>query len=476
MAIPFAHLIRGSLSWINNAETFVNTSFKLYEEKNYQVSIPLATFAIEEILKGYFLLRHSRNNPVLELDEWNKLNDHKYKLSQLFKNVFEAIQKVDENEFENHREKLYPLSNNTSFEQVKRALTKNIGNFPSFQKLREACLYSDWNEATQSWNNYYPNAGYIALTYYVLQTATILLVNLKMAFEREINKFRKSGNSIPPTGFVTYNEYKEPKDYESLKLAKLQQSKLNSQMYVKGANLFSKFVSGTPIQLLIFEYFKNFFSDYLKIVNSASKWENAHPLLKSLLIYLEKKEGEKGNFMAISINKTKSNKEIANPFVVMPDPHDESKIKFVDLRTKKTFDYDDNFIEKIMKTELILDRKEGLEVELSVLIESLSSIGLKSKIIKRKELSEIIKNGKKHLRNGVFVKIDVHTKNEMNSLLDIAGWYSCSNLTRTLMIQSFGYTKYPGYQIYILEAETILKEHCRWLILRNLYGDFLPTI
>ncbi len=476
MGIPFNQLLIGSLISLENAESFISTSTRLYNEKKYQVSIPLVTFAIEETLKGYYLLRFSRKSETLELNDWNKLKNHKYKLTQLFKEVMDSVQNIEEREFESHREKFAPQNNNVTLDQVKKALPKNIDNFSNYQKLREAHVYSDWNDSTQSWYSFHSDESYDALNYYVLQDTTVLLINFKIAFENEINKLRKKGLLTETISFIKYPEYREMNKYDSVSLAKQQHAKLNSQMYKKGEKLFSKFISGVPINLITYEIFTASFGDYFRMLNAKSDWQNAHPLVKALMIYFSKREEEKEVYSAISMGAAKSSDHVASPFMVTSDKDNKDKIIIIDLQEKKKLEYNENFIEKVLKTELILDRKDGDSVPLNVFIESMSTIGLKSKVIKHSEMAKMIKKAKEELNNHLFDKLDKNVTNEIKSLLDVEGWYSCSYVTRNIMITTYGNAVYPGYQLYILETDNILKEKCRWTILQNLYHSFFRTV
>ena len=103
--IPNAQLMIGAFIVLENAQSLLDQSKLLYEEKKYQGSIALATISLEESLKGFQLVWEFRRKNDLSRDEWSKLKTHKHKLSHVRENAIEIIEKAsNEEEIETRKE------------------------------------------------------------------------------------------------------------------------------------------------------------------------------------------------------------------------------------------------------------------------------------------------------------------------------------------------------------------------------------
>lgn len=211
----------------SNAETYFLNSKTMYEQKQYQSSIPLATISFEETRKALALIEFFANGKNITKKEWNKLTEHEYKLKHGGQVSRRAIESFSEEQHQNYYIELE--KNGIGFDRMSKAdLLKRTDSMISheikLQKLRETCFYGDWIIEKQNWKSLQSllEEELDALAFYVLQMARVnrwglhdVLVELGLNWieydlsleSKEIDEIKKHFEKKLNLGETTLNKF-----------------------------------------------------------------------------------------------------------------------------------------------------------------------------------------------------------------------------------------------------------------------------
>lgn len=216
--IDYPHVATGLYLIRKNAQkTFQDAKF-LYDNQKFQRAIPLFITSLEEALKAHELSMKLKNKQSISYQEWSDLQTHKHKLNYVSNFVIKNMESMDEKTMEEitkelGEEKLYTRRNEIL------ALNKAEKGIQShFQKLKEFCLYQNWNKEFKEWDEFdkLNSEQRGDLAYFVMKRAEIHLCQLDLSIEMAVYVIRRDNFMIHDLEFSTYNELRNPKDFETL--------------------------------------------------------------------------------------------------------------------------------------------------------------------------------------------------------------------------------------------------------------------
>ncbi len=478
-------LLPGFYSCLYNSETFLKTSKSLFASGDYQTSIPIATIAIEESMKGLELLKKFRHNQVVTVEDWNDLKNHKHKLTHGMEEAMEDLRNATEDDIKKAKEEVVKTSQfdwGGSIDDVLKNLQSKVSIYSHFQELREGCFYSDWDKLREKWIVFDELSKDMqeALAFFVFIETQTTLNLLKVAIERYVNKLRENKQLLKKLPYPSYAELRTPEKWDSNNLDHPIQSKVDQVKYEKGSKVMRQFIDEKSFQFLSFGIFRKTMHKYLKVI---AKQENEkrfpHPMIKAMVMAVsaaknKNKEGKK-IVVANDQEQTYEGKPmIAFRIVVNMDLDVRESIKITDLAHPE-IEFTQDMIEKIIRTETIIEQNPGKEIPPNIWIEALSVIGIRTKMIKLEEISDVIRNAKEMTRSENCTGISQHMIDQINAIKGVEEWNSLDTTLRTIMTSCYGIKKYPEYNVHITPSVNIRKFKCRQTILYILEKPYLPT-
>lgn len=478
-------ILIGVFSAWKNARYFLEQSKQLNKDKKYQAAVPYATISLEESMKGVELLNAFRRKQNMNKEDWNKLKNHKHKLIHAKEEAAQIMEKSDKKdderaikELEEGGFKIPDIAKEKIIEIVKQRARVHS----HFQNLREKCLYTDWDEIEGDWTNFssLSDDRQDALSYFVLEESENDLEYLEFYIEKMINKLRKDGitATVP---YPPYSEYREPDKYESIKRREKKRTKAEQIKYDQGLLVMKKFIGLNAFENVSFGMFRDTMLKYLRIIEKQDddKWF-AHPVVKAMIIALElaKQEDKDGNYVGTSGDADLTGDE--KPFMVVAVVVQRKKEVFL-IEKIAVIGHDDykftpDMIEKLLRTEIILERDAGKEVFVSTFIESLSVVGVKTKMIKKEELEDAFKFMKDMTSKG---NLDNFPKDVLDEIKnkEKEDWDNMKTETRTIIVSTYGSFKYgeQGYNMFTTPVKSIEKYKARLSIMSALQQKYLDT-
>lgn len=482
--IPVEQTLLGAYAALEYAQTFFTQSEELFKQKKFQASIPLATISMEESLKGTELSINFRHSEPVTKENWEKLKEHKHKLTHVKNFAIEKIESSTEEEEQKAKEELrkggIDMGEITGKEVA--AHTKKLNFLHShFQKLREMCFYSDWNKSEGTWNVFsgISEDRQEALAFFVLEEAERSLDFLKLSLEKIVNNLRQNGALLNlDLPYPPYKEYRPMNEFESVKKWKADSpSKYELILYQKGIEVLQKIISIQSLESVDYGILSDTMDKYFKIITKQKDdGRNLHPLMKAIMMALYSAKDKEGRYAAVATDAESSDGTFFIGFFVGVEAKDGyyTLVEISDFQNKN-HKYTMEVIEKILRTEIIIERHEGNSIPISTYIEALSVIGLKSKMMKEDELAVAIEFAKEDIKNKKYEKIPKKWVDEISSMKGVEDWDKISTFARMMINNVYGLSKYPGYNIYITPSPAIEKWKTRTSILNAIQGRFLPV-
>ncbi|GFN39565.1 MAG: hypothetical protein YK1309IOTA_520001 [Marine Group I thaumarchaeote] len=481
-----ANLLPGFFTALHNAEKFFNTSKKLYESKDYQSSIPISTISMEESFKGLELLTKFRRDQVLTIDDWKDLKNHKHKLTHVMEDALEQLKTASKEDIEKAKEvvaKTGREARNVSVNDVIKNLQQRSGIHSHFQELREGCFYTDWDELKGKWFAFDELSQEMqdALTFFVMGDARINLNLLKMGIERYVNRLRETGQLLEKLPYPSYTELRTPDKWESNNLPFPIQSKIDQVKYEKGLKVMKQFIEEKSFQFLSFAMFRKTMLEYLKVIGKQKdeKWF-PHPMIKAMMMAMSlvKEKGKEGeNVAALSgdADQTYSGKPMISFNVIAKMNSGVCEfVKITDL-SNPDVEFTEDMIEKIIRTEIIIERQQGKDISHNIGIEALNAIGLKTKVIKMDEIPDAIKMVQDMVKNGQYEGVPKDIQDQVLAIKGVEEWDDLDSTARTMIATAYGARKYPEYNIHSTPVDSFRKFKCRITVLQVLEQPYLDT-
>lgn len=481
-----ADILPGFYTCLYNAEKFFKSSKSLFEAKDFQASIPLATISIEESLKGLELLTKFRHNEDITIESWKDLRNHKHKLTHVLQEIIKDLKNTTQEDLDKAKKELgkftEPVSSMTIDDAIKN-LEGRSGIHSHFKELREACFYADWDKLRKKWITFDELTTDMAeaLSFFVLAEAQVNLNLLKMGIERYVNRLRETGQLLRKLPYPSYIEHRTPENFESNALEFPKRKKADSVLYDKGLKVMQQFIEQRSFQFLSFGVFRKTMLEYLKVITKQDSihW-HPHPMIKAMMMAMsglhreDYKEGENIVAIADDSDLTYNGKAMMVFNVVAKKKSDVTEFVNITELSHQEIKFHGDLIEKIIRTEIIIERCHGKDVPASIYIEALNAIGVRTKMVKIEEVPDAIRFAQDFAKQG---KLEVPAE-MMEKILAIKGaeeWDSLDTNVRAIIASIYGHDKYPGFDSYMTPTDNIRKSKCRQIILMTLAQPYLKT-
>lgn len=478
-------LLNGVFASLHNAEKFLKTANELSAKKDFQTSIPIATISIEESLKGVELATKFRRGENMSKEDYEKLTDHKHKLVHVKEDAIDVMKNLTDEEEKNSRQELEsygikvpPVEKSKLIDVLK----KRSQDHSQFKNLRENCLFTGWDAIQKKWmifDELYPETQE-DLAFYITHEAESEINFLRFTIERIVNNLRESGQLKEKPPYPSYAEFRTADKYESLKELYKEGSKLDKIKLQKGYKAFQKFVAMNSFQYVTLSVFSDTMLKYLRLLakQKSEEWY-AHPMLKSIMMALTgaSNENKDGNYSGISgdADLTPNKKPCLSFMTIVNRKSEIFKIeKVLDLRFKDR-EIPSEMIEKILRTDIVIERKEGKEIPLSNFIEAASVVGVTMKKLKDNEIESAIEYAKELLSQGRFQPPTEDIRKEILSATK-DNWKSLKPETRQTIAPMYGSKIYKGNTVMLTEVpDNVEKWKCRENIMNIIQSEFFPS-
>lgn len=481
------HLLFGAYAALRHAEKFLKSARDLNEKKDYQAAIPLATIAIEEAAKGIELAVRYRKFQDITKEEWEKLKTHKHKLVHAKESAVEILSKSTEEEDSKTLEELkkagLPVSD-INKERLIENVKKKAALHSQLQELRESCFYIDWDPLDEKWQLFdeLPEKYQGDITFFCLEEADSEIGFLKLQIENEVNEIRKTGQLLKKLPFPSYTEYREMKDFESIKELNKEKPKLEKIKFQRGILAMQKFITLDSLGNVSLGIFTDTILKYFKLIKKQDdeNW-HPHPLIKSFMLALmvgkEKPEdGKKYGGYADDSDISPDGKPYMS---FMTGVEYDSGIYTIEAfhHLGKKKEIPTEMVEKIIRTEIILEREPGDEVSFPLFVEAMSVIGLVVKALKKEDRTDAIRFTKELADKGNLENVPQVTVTEIKNIADSSEWDSLSSETRVSIATTYVSNKLKGKVDMVLTRDDIKekKVKARWYIMTALESEYFES-
>lgn len=464
-------LLIGCFYIFDNAEYFLKIAKSLHEDEKYKASIAISTISIEESLKGFALAREFLKGKDIDKDQWEQIKNHKVKLTKIFEDLIDSLKNKAEDDIAKPRNEFEKngFHGPRNKEELIKELQEKSNLYSFFKELREACFYVDWNQKSNFWTKFTKSDNTSeTLSYFVLSEAEFQLNQLLLKLETIINECRKEGKLLSDVPNLTYREYRNTNDYDSINRLKKYFLKLDEIKKEIGISTFKEFIKSGDIDKASRYLLNNRLKQHLKLLQKQEK-SYVHPLIKALLISMSGAEKDKGRIMAMSsdYDSTYNGESTMNFTVIMEKIDQNFHIHNITCFENKDFAYDEATLEKIIRTEEIIERIDGRDIPIEIYIEALSEIGVKAKVIKENEFDTALEWIKNLISTGRFKKnkyMDQKLIDEINSITSSTQLENKDAMVRSMIISAYGMFKYPDYNAHIYPSKKIEKYKARKII------------
>src|SRR5919109_3661016 len=470
-------LMIGAFHAWQNARYFLEISNTLYSSKKFHAAVPSATIALEECQKSIELINQFKRNNNMTRDEWNKMKNHKHKLTHVTKEAIEILEKMTPKQEQMVRKELQESGTDVSQISIKELIESNKehANLHShFQNLRELCLYVDWNEIDSEWVSFssLSEDRQNALSFFVITEAQHQIEYLEYLLETVVNRLRKNGKLTVAVPYPSYTEHRTPDKFESKIGSTKTMSKADQIRLDQGMRTMQKFITLNSFENVAFGLLRDTMLKYLRVFKNQDddKWF-PHPLVKALMLALEgaREENADGNYMGIGDDSsmTLDGKPFMAIIAIIGKKGDTFTIEKIASVSKENHAFPTDMIERILRTEIILERDAGRDASIPKFVEALSVVGVRAKMIKEEELADAISYVKKLAAQGALSNVPTDTLEEIKNK-GREQWDDMKSVTRSLIVNVFGQSKYAGYEAFITPSKGIEKFKARLTIMQAL--------
>ena len=390
--IDYPQVVVGMYLVRQNANKIFQDAKFLYDNQRFQTAIPIFVNSIEESLKSQEMAIKFGKKQSISSNEWDKLRLHKHKLTHIANFVIENTESMSDETTKNVSKELG--FDEKMFEHRNEIIVINKGekNTESyFQKLKEFCLYQNWNVEFKEWDEFdrLKSEQKEDLAYYIMKKAEIHLHQLDMGIEMEVYVIRRDFFMIKDLEFPTYNELREPKNFETRAYAlELDHFKFHRGLRILESLMIKKAFAVID-QIMTMDLIK---SINLPSMEDIDNWE-PHPIVRAIFVANTSQGKEDGNYAGVSrdADLTKSGEPQMLTFVGINKKDGITTIEKIMINGNE-FSVNDKVIEQIMKTETVIDAHPGKEIPLEKMHQALAKIGLKMRKLRDNEIQPAIDN------------------------------------------------------------------------------------
>ena len=324
-----------------------------------------------------------------------------------------------------------------------------------FQKLKEFCLYQNWNKEFNEWDEFdrLNSEQKEDLAYFVMKKAEIHLHQLDVAIEMAVNIIRRDGFMLTNLDFPSYNEFRKPADFETRKSA--DNIIDNHFKYHRGLrvleSLMIKKAFAVVDQVLSYDLMKKCLQ--LPSLSDLDRWY-PHPVVKSIFNAMAAlHEGKKdGSYAGISgdADLTKERKPMMTTISLVNKKDNIIKIEKIMINGEE-YSINDKVIEQILKTEIVIDAEPGKEISLEKMHLALSKIGLKMKKLRDNEIQPAIDNILPLINEGR-INIPDEMKKQIK-LVTLQNWNDQDPNIRMMIGQCFSISKIKDEDTIVMTGQ-----------------------
>ena len=191
-------ILGGIYSSLINAQDHADAAYHLYHKNWFQQSIPLSIISYEESSKADFLISFFNDKKHVTKDHWNDIKHHNFKLSRFEQKIIDSIPNCSEHEidfFEGFLKDNLGIEKNWSLKNSIDDRKSLLTDLKKLQRLKEICLYCDWNVKKKTWNNFtaLPKNYQKSLAYLTITFAEDIYYKTKYALDIYENPPQPSG-------------------------------------------------------------------------------------------------------------------------------------------------------------------------------------------------------------------------------------------------------------------------------------------
>lgn len=445
--IDWPHVGTGIFVSLHKAKRLFDDAKFLFDNKKYERAIPIFINSIEESLKSYEFSIKFRKYQTVSTLEWNKLQDHKHKLTHVKEFVIKTLEDGDKKELEKMQRDIIPDSSKIKIDQMINQLKSEIAVDSQLQGLKEKCLYTDWDKQNKEWNDFdlLDESKQEDLAFYVMKKAELELERLHFGIENAVNSLRHDDKDIKNLEYPKYNEFREIKNYDSLKLSK-PFTRGEKTKYDRGKRIMQKFISKNAVWTIYEEITYDNLRLYLKLTNKHAQEDwFPHPIIRALLLAFNaaNSNDKDGNFMGVSgdAEEAYDEKPMMSTVAIVAKKDDKFSVEKIVIMTDENDEYNisDKIIEKIIDTEMVIERFKGKEMPLEAVHEAFSKIGIKLRKLKDEEIEKAIEFSKDMIKQN---KIKGMPEEIIPKILSATkdNWEDLDPLVRSVISSGYGST------------------------------------
>ena len=220
--------------------------------------------------------------------------------------------------------------------------------------------------------------------------------------------------------------------------------------------------------------------EYLKVIGKQTHDNRyPHPLVKSIMMATSKaqelsKEGKNIGAISDDSDVTYEGKPMMVFYVTAKMNSGICEFTNV-IEISERFECTSDIIEKIIRTEIFLERQEGKDVKSSLFIEAVNAIGIKIKMIKKCEIPDAIRSAKEFINTKKLEGVDKDIIDQLSAIRGAEEWDDLDMTVRNLIDQIYGFKKYPDYNAFMTPTDIIRKSKARGMIVATLKQEHLET-
>lgn len=234
------------------AESFLNTSKKLHDDGEYQISIPYAILAFEESSKADHLDKNRLDGLGISNEEWRLICNHEYKLTDAEKQSKENLENQTDADIEFQGSimdeiGLQGIHDRKTAIQIKE---KQIEIYSRFSIVKERCFYANWNKRKNKWEslNDLTTEEKKSLSLFILHFAESKYLLAKFRMESHEIAIGKSFDNAISSKQLNETFQEKIKRHRGLKSVRemndfVKKMEESSDELLKGNNVFDKYFS-----------------------------------------------------------------------------------------------------------------------------------------------------------------------------------------------------------------------------------------
>lgn len=383
----------------------------MYDNSKFTSSIVHSITTIEESQKAIELAVKMRKRQTITKELWSRMKTHKHKLTSSKKFILETLEKESQSNLQKISKKLPPEAQKLSIDGLKKIVKNENHVYAFFQKIKEKCQYLDWDEQTNSWDDFdnLDESKRQDVSYYFVMTAASELNYCQNCIEHAINVMRRDGlkgfayNTDPEKTILTYSEYRDPKDFDCIKKPDVPITNIDETRYSRGHEIVKKFIAiRGSINELHQAYTGDLLRNVLILLNKQSDFEvYPHPIIRAAMLCLSMTKNEyeqnpqsfdtekRMSGLSGDAEETSSGKPTMIAMCIVSCEKGQYTIESFVIN-EKVYASHHKIIEGILKTEQVIERYKGKTIPLDVVHEAFSKIGIKLRRLKDTEIKDAI--------------------------------------------------------------------------------------